>query len=133
MPQPFNHFCKPRLILTTNDLELQTKPTPSANIAHGGIGPDLSILNKEMKFNRRADGAYLACFDKEATHAQISNSRRVFSVRPQRQMAHTPWGVQCVCDAFWNEEYFLPSCTGYIGSLCLRTRWVGKKETQCLI
>ena len=42
-----------------------------------------------MKFNRRADGACLTCFDKKTTDAQILNSRRVFSSATAPDGPHT--------------------------------------------
>jgi hypothetical protein len=68
---------------------LQTKPTSSLNVTNSSISPDLAILHKEMKFNRRVDGAYLTCFDKNTTDAQISNPRRIFSFAAVPTGPHT--------------------------------------------
>jgi len=79
LDKPFNHCRETCLIFAANSLELQTQSTPRLNVPHSGFDPDLPVLYKKVKLNRRADGAYLRCLDKQPTHAQILNSRRIFS------------------------------------------------------
>ena len=76
--EPLYHCPETRLIFASNGLEFQTESTPSFNVPHRGVGRDLSVLYKEMKFNRRVDRAHFQSFDKQTTHTQIFNSRRIF-------------------------------------------------------
>jgi hypothetical protein len=76
--EPFYHCRETCLIFGANSLEFETQSTPSLDVPDRGIGRDLSVLYKKMKFNRRVGRAYLQSFDKQTTHTQISNSRRIF-------------------------------------------------------
>jgi len=76
--EPLNHCRETCLVFTANSLELQTHSAFSLYVPDCGTGFDFSVLDKKMQFNRRADSAYLPCLNKEATHAQVANSRCVF-------------------------------------------------------
>ncbi len=77
------------MIFAANTLEFQTQSTPSFNVTHSGFGRDRSILYKKIKINRRIDRADLQCVDKKTTHAQIFNSRRIFSSAAPPKDQHT--------------------------------------------
>jgi hypothetical protein len=88
--EPFYHCRETCLIFGANSLEFETQSTPSLDVPDGGIGRDLSVLYKKMKLNRRIGRAYLQSFDKQTTHTQISNSRRIFIPAASPDDPHAP-------------------------------------------
>ena len=113
-------------------------PLPALTYRTVASSPDLSILHEEMKFNCRADGAYLACFDKKTTHAQISNSRRVFSSAAAPEGPHTMGRFNAsVMPSGMNNVLCQAALAHASRPLCLRARsrnhLATQQGTQCLI
>ena len=61
-------------MFAANALELETHSATSGYEAHYRAGLYFSVLYKEVKFDRRIDGANLVRLDKKTAHTQILNS-----------------------------------------------------------
>ena len=72
--ESLDHYCESFLMLAANALELQTHSAASSYEAHHSAGPYFPFLYKEVKLDRRIDGANLVRLDKKTAHTQILNS-----------------------------------------------------------
>ena len=54
-------------------VNFKSESAPGPYVPHNSIGPDLSFLNKKMKFRCPAHASWLLSLDKKTSHAQIMN------------------------------------------------------------
>ena len=70
---PIHQCGHTRAISVVYGREFQAQTATGLRTPHDGLGPDLSFLDKKIKFHRRTHRPGLPGLDKQTTKAQVAN------------------------------------------------------------
>jgi hypothetical protein len=70
---PIHQSGHTRAISVVYAREFQAQATTGLGTPHDGLGPDLSFLDKKIKFHRRTDRPWFPGLEKQTTEAQVAN------------------------------------------------------------